>query len=109
MMFPAFLILRRRQPAHPRPYRMPGGSLGAWVAVVVCWVIVATNCLLFFKPAPNAQNAALETCLLAAETLITLVAGLALIPRPKAGPPTLEPAARSAVSSAHLDSGTRRS
>ena len=35
-VFPAFLLLRRRQPALARPYRVPGGRLGAWAVMVLC-------------------------------------------------------------------------
>ncbi len=35
-VFPAFLVLRQRQPHLPRPYRLPGGAAGAWAAVLIC-------------------------------------------------------------------------
>ena len=84
MVFPAFLILRYRQPDQPRPYRMPGGPVVAWTTAVVCTACVAGAILLFFRPPPTAENpgAALnETWLLLAETLITLGVGLAFLPR----------------------------
>jgi amino acid transporter len=81
--FPAFVVLRRRQPDRPRPYRMPGGLAAAAVAAGVCWVFVAAACLLFFKPAPGSDPAAAvrEVAVLAAETAATLAVGLALMPR----------------------------
>jgi amino acid transporter len=81
MVFPSFVILRRKRPDHPRPYRMPGGDSVAWVAAAVCWVFIAGSCLLFFKQAPGAQDAARETWLLGGETFATLVVGMLLIPR----------------------------
>ena len=84
LIFPAFLILRYRQPARPRPYRMPGGLIGAWSATVVCTGFVAFAILLFFRPSPTAEDAAAgisETWLLLAETLITLAVGLAFLTR----------------------------
>ncbi len=81
MVFPSFLLLRRRQPERPRPYLMPGGLPGAWVASVVCWIFIAGATLLFFKPAPSAQDPIGETLLLAFETVATLVAGVLLVPR----------------------------
>jgi len=85
MVFPSFVILRRRQPDRPRPYRMPGGAPAAWAASIACWVFVAGACVLFFKPASTAQDPAFETWLLAGETGATLLAGLLLIPRRKKG------------------------
>jgi amino acid transporter len=84
MVFPSFLILRYRRPAQPRPYRMPFGAPGAWAATVVTTLFIAVACLLFFKPAPNAQHAALESWLLGIETLVTLVVGIVVMPRHKA-------------------------
>ena len=44
LIFPALLTLRRKYPNVKRPYRVPGGELGAWVCVVltVFWVAGAT-------------------------------------------------------------------
>jgi amino acid transporter len=83
LVFPAFLILRRRRAAQPRPYRMPGGPAFAWTAAIVCWIFIAIACALFFKPGPGvpADRALRETTLLAVETLLTLGVGLWLMPR----------------------------
>jgi glutamate:GABA antiporter len=44
LIFPALLTLRRKYPNVPRPYRVPGGEAGAWVAVILTmfWVVAAT-------------------------------------------------------------------
>jgi len=44
LIFPALLTLRRKYPNVPRPYRVPGGDAGAWVAVILTmfWVVAAT-------------------------------------------------------------------
>ena len=84
MVFPAFVILRRRRADQPRPYRMPGGALLAWPAATFCWVFIAGATLLFFKPAPTAENpagAVRESWLLVGETIATLAVGLLLMPR----------------------------
>jgi amino acid transporter len=84
MVFPAFVILRRRRPDQPRPYRMPGGALVAWPAATFCWVFIAGATLLFFKPAPTAENpagAVRESWLLVGETIATLAVGLLLMPK----------------------------
>jgi glutamate:GABA antiporter len=88
LLFPAFVILRRRRPDQPRPYVMPGGRLGTSAAAVFCWLFVAAACLLFFRPAPTAADAASavrESWLLLAETLVTAAVGLALMPRRRRG------------------------
>jgi amino acid transporter len=84
LLFPAFVILRHRRPHHPRPYVMPGGPIAAWAAAGFCWLFVAGSCLLFFRPAPTAADAASavrESWLLLAETLATTAVGLLLMPR----------------------------
>lgn len=78
MLFPAFVILRRRAPERPRPYRVPGGPAVAWTAAVVCWLFVAVACVLFFKPAPGTGWR--ESAVLGVEALATLVVGLFLLP-----------------------------
>lgn len=44
LIFPALITLRRKYPNQPRPYKVPGGELGAWVAVILTmfWVVAAT-------------------------------------------------------------------
>lgn len=80
-MFPAFLVLRLKRPDQPRPYRLPGGRAGAWAATIVCWLFVFLTSLLFFKPAPGAQDPTGEALLLGGETLLTIVVGLLLVPK----------------------------
>ena len=54
-IFPALLVLRRRYPNATRPYRVPGGTAGAWAAVIITelFVIVTAITLLW----PGAINA----------------------------------------------------
>jgi len=92
LIFPAFVLLRRRRPERPRPYRMPGGFPAAWLASVFCTALVAMAILLFFRPAPTAEDPAAalrETWLLLGETLLTLAVGLAFLPRVRGGDPPL--------------------
>jgi glutamate:GABA antiporter len=55
LVFPALIALRRKYPAAPRPYRVPGGTAGAWIAVGITelFVIVTAITLLW----PGAINA----------------------------------------------------
>jgi glutamate:GABA antiporter len=44
LVFPALVVLRRKYPNARRPYKVGGGMLGAWVAMVLCefYVVAAT-------------------------------------------------------------------
>ena len=85
MLFPAFVILRRRRPDTPRPYRLPGGAPTAWAAAAICWLFVAAATVLFFKPSATstaADGGVGESVLLGVELLATILAGVWLMPRP---------------------------
>ncbi|MGH9364276.1 MAG: amino acid permease, partial [Thermoanaerobaculia bacterium] len=81
LVFPAFLVLRRRRPEQPRPYRLPGGPAPAWLAAILCTLSIAGASALFFAPSPTSQAPVREAVLLGVETLATLVVGFLLIPR----------------------------
>ena len=52
LMFPALLVLRRKQPDRPRPYTVPGGKVGAWASVVLTLAGVIFAIVLFFYLVP---------------------------------------------------------
>ena len=54
-VFPALIRLRHKHPDVPRPYRVPGGTAGAWIAVLITelFVLVTAVTLLW----PGAINA----------------------------------------------------
>lgn len=56
-VFPALVMLRRKYPHVPRPYRVPGGVAGAWAAALITelFVVVTAVTLLW----PGAINALL--------------------------------------------------
>ena len=83
LMFPAFLVLRRRDADRARPYRVPGRTAVVTLMAAVCWLFVFGGSVLFFKPAPGGDpaQAVRESFLLGMETLATVVVGLALLPR----------------------------
>jgi glutamate:GABA antiporter len=55
-IFPALTILRRTYPDADRPYRVPGGALGAWFCVVITEVfVVVTVVTLVWPGAINAM------------------------------------------------------
>ena len=53
-IFPALVVLRRKHPDVPRPYRVPGGMAGAWIAAVITesFVVITAVTLLW----PGAIN-----------------------------------------------------
>jgi amino acid transporter len=81
LVFPAFLVLRKRQPDQPRPYRLPGGRFAAGMAAWVCTLYIFGACVLFFVPSPTSQEPLKEGLMLGGETIVTIVIGFLLIPR----------------------------
>ncbi|MHB1593617.1 MAG: APC family permease [Streptosporangiaceae bacterium] len=49
-IFPSLLVLRRRYPDVHRPYRVPGGKAGAWIAVIVTELFVVVTALTLLWP-----------------------------------------------------------
>jgi amino acid transporter len=80
LMFPAFLVLRYRQPDRPRSYRAPGGTIAAWAATVLCTFFIGAGTVLFFVPSSSVENGLQESLLLLAQTVLTVVVGWWLIP-----------------------------
>ena len=57
LMFPALLVLRHKYPDQPRPYVIPGGKAGAWIATVLCEAgIILTLFLFFYFPAEGVSK-----------------------------------------------------
>jgi len=83
LVFPAFLVLRKRRPEQPRPYRLPGGPAAAAIASWVCTLYIFGACVLFFVPSPTSQAPLKEGLILGAETVATIVIGWLLIPKGK--------------------------
>ncbi len=81
LVFPAFLVLRKRRPDQPRPYVAPGGPVGAAVAAWVCTLYIFGACVLYFVPSPTSQAPLKEALILGGEMLVTVVVGYLLIPR----------------------------
>ena len=49
-IFPALTVLRRRYPDADRPYRVPGGTAGAWAAVVITELFVVVTVITLVWP-----------------------------------------------------------
>lgn len=59
LMFPALLVLRRKFPDQPRPYVVPGGKAGAWIATILCEAgIIMTLFLFFYFPIEGTSKGA---------------------------------------------------
>jgi len=50
LVFPALMALRRKYPAAHRPYRMPGGMAGAWIAVGITELFVIVTAITLLWP-----------------------------------------------------------
>jgi amino acid transporter len=81
LVFPAFVVLRRKRPDQPRPYRVPGGHGAAAAASWVCTLYIFGACVLFFVPSPTSQEPLKEALILGGLTLVTIVVGVLLIPK----------------------------
>lgn len=57
LMFPAVVVLRRKDPDRPRPFKVPGGELTLIVLATITTLIIAGGILLFIWPEiPNAPE-----------------------------------------------------
>ena len=75
LMFPALLVLRRKQPDTPRPYRVPGGKAGAWVSVLLTMSGVISAIVLFFYLVPEGTPKATYWIVTAGGTAISMLIG----------------------------------
>jgi amino acid transporter len=74
-MFPAFLMLRKKDPGRERPYRVPGGTFGAWLCAILCWVIMAAVIFIFFYLPPEDTPLAAFYGICAGGTVLTIIVG----------------------------------
>ena len=75
LMFPALLVLRRKFPDQPRPYKVPGGTAGAWIATILCETgIVLTLFLFFYFPVEGTSKGAFWA-ITGGGTIISLLIG----------------------------------
>jgi amino acid transporter len=78
LMFPSLVALRHRFPDHVRPYRLPGGMLGAWIAVTLCELGIASALVLFFVSVPEGTPPTLFRVITGAGVAFTLAVGFVL-------------------------------
>jgi glutamate:GABA antiporter len=75
LMFPALLVLRKKQPETPRPYTMPGGKAGAWVSVLLTMAGVIFAIVLFFYLVPEGTPKATYWIVTAGGTAVSMLIG----------------------------------
>ena len=76
LIFPALLVLRAKRADTPRPYRVPGGTAGAWLWVVLCEAGMVFTIIAFFWLVPEGTSKALFWGFTGGGTLIAIVVGL---------------------------------
>ena len=81
LLFPAFLKLRCSDPQTPRPYRFPGGKGLAWMATVICTLVVLLS-IVFFVWVPGLPIDWSFILPVVVGVGITLIAGEALFRKP---------------------------
>ena len=61
LMFPSIVVLRRKFPDHPRPYKVPGGNTGALIWAILCEAGILLTLVLFFVRRPRTRRSARST------------------------------------------------
>ena len=75
LMFPALLVLRKKQPDTPRPYTVPGGKPGAWISVLLTLSGVVFAIVLFFYLVPEGTPKATYWIVTGGGTAISMLIG----------------------------------
>jgi len=78
LMFPALAALSLRFPDRERPYRLPGGTLGASVAVALCELGIISTLVLFFVAVPAGTPPTLFRLITGAGVVASLGIGLCM-------------------------------
>ncbi len=82
-MFAAFLRLRKIDADRPRPYRVPGGTAGAWVLTLLCLSFIV-QAIVFFVYVPGEFDMTYAGSIVGG-VIVTFLVGEWLISRSKAG------------------------
>lgn len=75
LMFPALLALRRKFPDQPRPYVVPGGAAGAWIAALLCEAGILLTLFLFFYFPAEGTSKGVFWLITAGGTIVSLLIG----------------------------------
>jgi len=85
LMFPALLVLRHKYPDQPRPYVIPGGAAGAWIATVLCETGILLTLFLFFYFPAEGTSKGVFWLITAGGTIVSLLVGWWLYRRSSRG------------------------
>lgn len=81
LMFPAFLSLRRRRADVARPFSVPGGPAGAWLAALLGEFFIVIACVFFFMPPEETTNVWAYELQIIGGTLVTILVGVVIYMR----------------------------
>jgi len=73
-LFPAYLKLHHSDKGVKRAYKVPGGTVGAWICAILCFVFLCTSIVLLFDP----EMGSVYMYTLVIGTLLTTVFGFML-------------------------------
>lgn len=83
VMFPALVVLRHKFPDKERPFRVPGGAVGAWLCTILCTVIMALVIFIFFYQVPEGTPKAVFYGICGGGTILSMIVGWILYLRAK--------------------------
>lgn len=75
LMFPALVVLRRKFPEQPRPYKVPLGQFGAWLWTILCEAGILLTLFLFFYAVPEGTPKGLYWSVTGIGTTISIAVG----------------------------------
>ena len=78
LMFPSLIALRLRFPNRDRPYRLPGGMIGAWIAVTLCELGILSALILFFVAVPEGTPPGLFRLITGVGVFVSLAIGFVM-------------------------------
>lgn len=78
LMFPSLIALRLRFPDRDRPYRLPGGMIGAWIAVTLCELGILSALILFFVAVPEGTPPVLFRLITGVGVFVSLTIGFVM-------------------------------
>ena len=75
LMFPALLVLRRKEPDKPRPYRVPWGTFGAWLWTILCETGIVFTIVQFFYAVPEGTPKLTYWAITGGGTIVSFIVG----------------------------------